>query len=58
MFQTPLMAAVYIRKDDVRQHVIRLILSKGSDVNIQDESGQTAIMKAAFERNRLVVGVR
>ena len=54
MFQTPLMKAVYISKPDLRLHVVRLLLGKKCKVNVQDQWGQTALMIAAFEKDRLV----
>ena len=57
-FQTPLMKAVYISKPDLRLHVVRLLLSKKCKVNVQDQWGQTALMIAAFEKDRLVFSLR
>ena len=51
-FQTPLMKAVYIKQDDLRVHVVRLLLNKKCKVNTQDQWGQTALMIAAFEKER------
>ena len=48
------MKAVYISKPDLRLHVVRLLLSKKCNVNVQDQWGQTALMIAAFEKDRLV----
>lgn len=50
--RTPLMQAVFVTKDDVRTHIVRMLLGKGCDVNAQDEDGRTALMLAAFEPNR------
>ena len=46
------MVAIYLDKDDIRGHVVRLLLGRGSDVNIQDATGKTALMRAALEKNR------
>ena len=48
------MKAVYISKPDLRLHVVRLLLSKKCNVNVQDQWGQTALMIAAFEKDRLI----
>ncbi len=50
--QTALMQTVYTQKDDIRTHIVRLLLCKGCDVNAQDDSGRTVLMVAAYERQR------
>ena len=49
MNETPLMLACGIRNDEARGAIIKLLLKKGADVNLQDRSGQTALMKAVLQ---------
>lgn len=51
--KTPLMYAVCCTNDEVRTHVVRLLLRHGADVNAQDENGQTALMFACMECDRV-----
>lgn len=43
---SPLMQACEIKEETARESIIELLLSKGADINLQDTSGQTALMKA------------
>ena len=51
--KTPLMYAVCCTNDEVRTHVVRILLRHGADVNAQDENGQTALMFACMECERV-----
>ena len=55
---SPLMQACEIKEEAARESIIELLLSKGADVNLQDISGQTALMKAILngipEASRLI----
>jgi hypothetical protein len=42
----PLMQACEIKDDAVRESIFELLLNKGADLNLQDVSGQTVLMKA------------
>ncbi|XP_062567072.1 putative ankyrin repeat protein RF_0381 [Saccostrea cucullata] len=50
--KTPLMYAVCCTNDEVRTHVVRILLRHGADVNAQDMNGQTALMFACMECER------
>lgn len=51
--RTPLIHAIFLPKDDVRAHVVRLLLRYGSDVNAQDAEGRTALMYACMEEGKV-----
>jgi hypothetical protein len=51
--KTPLMYAVCCTNDEVRTHVVRILLRHGADVNAQDVNGQTALMFACMECERV-----
>ncbi|XP_067670449.1 ankyrin repeat domain-containing protein 34A-like [Haliotis asinina] len=51
--RTPLIHAIFLSKDDVRAHVVRLLLRYGSDVNAQDAEGRTALMYACMEDGKV-----
>ncbi|XP_076453639.1 uncharacterized protein LOC143288870 [Babylonia areolata] len=53
--RTPLIHAVFIANDDVRTHVVRLLLRHGCDVNAQDSAGRTALMYGCMERDKMDV---
>ena len=44
--ETPLMLACSIQKEEARDTIMKLLLKKGAEVNLQDNVGQTALMKA------------
>ena len=49
---TPLIQAVYVGKEDVRSHIVRLLVRHGCDVNIADDDGRTALVHACMLKNR------
>ncbi len=49
---TPLIQTVYVEKEDVRTHIVRLFVRHGCDVNTQDQLGRTALMHACLEFDR------
>ena len=51
--KTPLIHAACCDIEDVRNHVVRLLLRSGSDVNIQDNFGRTALMYACMDIDRM-----
>ena len=51
--KTPLIYAICEAREDIRTHVVRLLLRHGSDVNAQDENGRTALMYACMSHERL-----
>lgn len=53
--RTPLIHAVFIPNDDIRTHIVRLLLRHGCDVNAQDGMGRTALMYACMERDKIDV---
>ncbi|KAK7499260.1 hypothetical protein BaRGS_00009520 [Batillaria attramentaria] len=53
--RTPLIHAVFISNDDIRTHIVRLLLRHGCDVNAQDGVGRTALMYACMERDKMDV---
>ena len=53
--RTPLIHAVFIPTDDIRTHIVRLLLRHGCDVNAQDGAGRTALMYACMERDKIDV---
>ena len=46
--QTPLILACTIQDSIVRKTIVDLLLKKGADVNLQDMSGQSALIKAVL----------
>lgn len=52
LLQTPLIKALSIQKDDVRTHIVRLLLNHGAIVDTQDVKGKTALMYAAQGHGR------
>lgn len=50
--RTPLIASVGIQNDDVRNHVVRLLLRRGCEANAQDLHGNTALMLACMEKDK------
>ena len=53
--RTPLIHAIFISNDDIRTHIVRLLLRHGCDVNAQDGVGRTALMYACMERDKIDV---
>ncbi|XP_021344452.1 ankyrin repeat domain-containing protein 34B-like, partial [Mizuhopecten yessoensis] len=53
--RTPLMYAVCCDIDDVRTHVVRLLLRSNCYINAQDSSGCTALIYACMEVDRVDV---
>ncbi|KAK7090962.1 hypothetical protein V1264_010691 [Littorina saxatilis] len=53
--RTPLIHAVFISNDEIRTHIVRLLLRHGCDVNAQDSVGRTVLMYACMERNKIDV---
>lgn len=45
---SPLMLACEITEEDNREAILNLLLLKGADVNLQDSSGKTALMRAVW----------
>ena len=46
--QSPLMLANNVQNEESRKTILELLLKKGADVNMQDSSGQTVLMKAVL----------
>ena len=51
--KTPLIFAICEAKEEIRTHIVRLLLRHGSDVNAQDEYGRTALMYACMDYQKL-----
>ena len=50
--QSPLTRAIFLSREDVRGTIIRQLLLHNPDVNLQDNTGRTALMHACFELDR------
>ena len=46
--ETPLMVACSVQNEDARKKILQMLMRKGANVNAQDKSGQTALMKAVI----------
>ena len=46
--ETPLMLACSVQNEEARKKILQMVLRKGANVNAQDNSGQTALMKAVI----------
>lgn len=51
--KTPLLFAVCEAKDEIRSHLVRLLVRQGSDINAQDDWGRTALMYASMDANKI-----
>ena len=51
--KTPLICAICCEKEEVRTHIVRMLLRHGYDLNLQDLSGMTALMYACKEHERV-----
>lgn len=51
--KTPLLFAVCEAQDDIRSHLVRLLIKHGSDVNARDECRRTALMYASMDANKI-----
>ncbi|XP_052782781.1 ankyrin repeat domain-containing protein 33B-like [Mya arenaria] len=51
--KTPLIYTVCDGNEDVRTHVVRMLLRKGADVNARDKSGRTALMYATMDVDKI-----
>ena len=52
---TPLMRAIYLKREDVRSHIVRLLIKYKADVNLRDQFGRTALIHACGVIGRLDV---
>ncbi|ELU14141.1 hypothetical protein CAPTEDRAFT_224623, partial [Capitella teleta] len=50
--RTPLICATSIEEEHVRNHVVRLLIKRGADINAQDDNGRTALIEACGTINR------
>ncbi|XP_060593841.1 putative ankyrin repeat domain-containing protein 30B-like [Ruditapes philippinarum] len=51
--KTALIYAVCEAKDEIRTHLVRMLLKQGSDVNAIDENRRTALMYASMDNDKL-----
>lgn len=51
--KTPLLVAVCESKDEIRSHLVRLLIRQGSDINAQDAGGRTALMYASMDADKI-----
>lgn len=49
--ESPLILACSVQEEEARTTIVRHLLKKGADVNIQDRTGQTALMKAVIQND-------
>ncbi len=49
--ESPLILACSVQNEEARSTIVRQLLKKGAEVNIQDRSGQTALMKAVIRND-------
>lgn len=51
--KTALIFAVCEAKDEIRTHLVRMLIKQGSDINARDDNGRTALMYASMNNDKL-----
>lgn len=51
--KTPLIHAVCDAREEIRTHLVRMLIRSGSDINAQDDQGRTALMYAMMDFEKL-----
>lgn len=51
--KTALMFAICEARDEIRTHLVRMLIRQGSDVNVTDYNGRSALMYASMDQEKL-----